>query len=67
MDPSPLSSQVALVTGGASGIGEATVKLLASEGAEVVAVDRERAGLARVVSEVAATGGAARSRPLDLV
>jgi len=36
-----LEGKVAIVTGGASGIGEATVRLFASEGARVVAADVE--------------------------
>jgi meso-butanediol dehydrogenase/(S,S)-butanediol dehydrogenase/diacetyl reductase len=39
MAPSRFSEKTALVTGGASGIGRATVIRLASEGADVVAVD----------------------------
>ena len=34
-----LKDQVAIVTGGASGMGEATAKLYASEGAKVVIAD----------------------------
>lgn len=72
MDSFPLAGQVAIVTGGASGIGEATVKLLAAEGATVVALDRDRAGLDRVVSEVAdtsasSTPGAARGSATSLL
>ena len=67
MDPSPLSGRVALVTGGASGIGEATVELLAAEGANVVALDRDEAGLARVVEAVVGAGGQARALQLDLM
>ena len=66
MDPSPLSGQVAIVTGGASGIGEATVKLLAGEGASVVALDRDSEGLSRVVREVEEAGAVARAQILDL-
>jgi NAD(P)-dependent dehydrogenase (short-subunit alcohol dehydrogenase family) len=66
MDPSPLSGKVALVTGGASGIGEATVKLLAGEGASVVALDRDSEGLSRVVREVEEVGAIARAQTLDL-
>ncbi len=40
--------QVALVTGGASGIGEAVVRRLASEGACVAIVDRDREAAQRV-------------------
>lgn len=39
-----------LLTGGASGIGRATVMRLVSEGASVIAVDRDEAGLAETVA-----------------
>lgn len=42
----------AMVTGVASGIGRATVLLAAQRGYEVLAVDRDRAGLASLVDEV---------------
>ncbi len=66
MEASPLAGRVALVTGGASGIGAATVELLASEGASVVALDRDRSGLDQVVARVERAGGVARAQTLDL-
>ncbi|MGH6877519.1 MAG: bifunctional aldolase/short-chain dehydrogenase [Rhizomicrobium sp.] len=39
----PLARQVAIVTGGASGIGAATAKALARAGAEIAVLDRDRA------------------------
>lgn len=56
----------AIVTGGASGIGEACVRLLASEGANVVVSDIDRDNGSRVVSEVAGVGGAARFMEHDV-
>jgi meso-butanediol dehydrogenase / (S,S)-butanediol dehydrogenase / diacetyl reductase len=44
--------QVALVTGGASGIGLATVRRLLGEGARVVALDRDEAALDDLVAEL---------------
>lgn len=60
------TSKVAIVTGGASGIGEAIVKELAREGASVVVADRDAAGATRVVDEVKAAGGKAVAFELDV-
>ncbi|MCY7419139.1 MAG: SDR family NAD(P)-dependent oxidoreductase, partial [Chloroflexi bacterium] len=45
-------SQVALVTGAASGIGAATARHLAAEGAMVVALGRDPAALDAVVTDI---------------
>ena len=57
--------RVAVVTGGASGIGQATAVRLAAEGATVVAVDVDAAGLDDHVGtgvEGGAPGAASKSR-----
>ena len=47
-----LENQVAIVTGAASGIGAATARLFATEGAKVALVDQDEVGLAKVAAEI---------------
>jgi 3-oxoacyl-[acyl-carrier protein] reductase len=54
-----LQGKKAFVTGGSSGIGEAIVKMLAQEGAEVVVHGRNQKELERVHSEITDAGGKA--------
>lgn len=49
---SALQGRMALVTGGAAGIGEAAARALAAEGATVVVADRDSAGADRVASDI---------------
>ena len=58
--------KVAIVTGGASGIGEATAKKLAADGASVVIADIDESGGKRVVNEIAEAGGQAAFKPADV-
>lgn len=51
--PKALAGRVALITGGASGIGLATVRTFAAQGACVVVTDRDAGGATRAVKEIA--------------
>ncbi|MFI7439646.1 bifunctional aldolase/short-chain dehydrogenase [Nonomuraea indica] len=52
--PKPLAGRVALITGGGSGIGAATARRLAAEGACVVVADRDVAAAGKVAAELGA-------------
>jgi NAD(P)-dependent dehydrogenase (short-subunit alcohol dehydrogenase family) len=49
-----LANRIAVITGGASGIGLATARLFAAEGARLALVDRNADGLAAAVAELGA-------------
>src|SRR5579871_4538858 len=60
------TDKVALVTGGAGAIGRATVLRFASEGADVVVVDRAEEQARQVAAEVEAAGRKALSLHADV-
>jgi len=61
-----LTGQVAVVTGASSGIGRATARMLAAEGATVVLVARRGGVLQEVAEEIAAQGGRAIYYSIDV-
>ncbi len=61
-----LNNRIALVTGGASGIGRATCLLLAREGAKVVVADVQQDKANETVRSVKAAGGEAMSVACDV-
>ncbi len=61
-----LSGKVALITGGASGIGRATALLFAREGAAVTVADVNQAAGQRVVKEIARAGGRGCFETMDV-
>ncbi len=58
--------RVAVVTGGASGIGRALALALAQEGTRLVLADLDEAGMAQVVGEIKASGGEAVAIKTDV-
>jgi NAD(P)-dependent dehydrogenase (short-subunit alcohol dehydrogenase family) len=61
-----LESLVAVVTGGASGIGRATAEAMAREGAVVVVADRDTATAAEAAEAIRGDGGRAQPLPVDI-
>jgi NAD(P)-dependent dehydrogenase (short-subunit alcohol dehydrogenase family) len=61
-----VEGKIAIVTGGASGIGAACVETLAREGARVVATDIDDARGVALVGQIAAAGGDALYLPQDV-
>jgi NAD(P)-dependent dehydrogenase (short-subunit alcohol dehydrogenase family) len=61
-----VKGKIAVVTGGASGIGEASAKLLAKEGAKVAITDIDDTNGKRVISEIKSAGGTADFWHMDV-
>ena len=63
---SHFKDKVAIVTGGASGIGRELCRQLGGHGATVIAADINREGAEQVASSIADSGGRASAAPLDV-
>lgn len=61
-----LTDRVAIVTGAASGIGEAIAHMFADNGATIVAADMNGDGVAETAASITAKGGTASSVQLDV-
>jgi NAD(P)-dependent dehydrogenase (short-subunit alcohol dehydrogenase family) len=61
-----VADKVALVTGGGSGLGRATVQTLAREGAKVLVADVDLAGAAATVRLISDAGGEASAFAMDV-
>ncbi len=61
-----LTDQVAVITGGGSGIGAATAALMAGAGAAVVLLDRDEVAAAEQVTQLTARGARAFTLPVDV-
>ena len=61
-----LKGQVAIVTGGGSGIGESAARMLAAEGAQVVICGRRQGPVDAVARAIEKAGGLCAARAVDL-
>jgi NADP-dependent 3-hydroxy acid dehydrogenase YdfG len=61
-----LENKVVIVTGASSGIGAASAKALAAQGATIVAAARDKAALDQVVIDIRQAGGTATARVVDV-
>lgn len=62
----PLFEKVAVITGGASGIGRATAHAMAHAGAAIVVADLDGASADRVAAEITSSGGQAKGIKADI-
>ena len=63
---STINGRIVLITGASSGIGEATARLLATQGAKVVLGARRTDRLRDIVADIRAKGGVAEYQALDV-
>ena len=61
-----LENKVALITGAGAGLGEATARRFAQEGATVILTDINTAGAERVAADINTSGGQAQAKTQDV-
>ena len=61
-----LDGKIAIITGAASGIGQATARRVAAEGARTVVADLDAAGAQEVAGKITAAGGLGTAIQMDL-
>ena len=61
-----IAGEVALITGAASGMGRATARLFADEGARLLLLDLEAAPLEKLAEQIRGAGGCVFARALDV-
>jgi NADP-dependent 3-hydroxy acid dehydrogenase YdfG len=62
-----INGKVIAITGASSGIGEATARLLAEQGAKVFLGARREDNLKRIAAEIGESGGTAHYRQVDVM
>ena len=66
MPLAPFKNQVAVITGAAAGIGQATARIMAERGATIALVDRDASGLEQTAAMVREAGGTAMLHQSDV-
>lgn len=61
-----IEGKVVVITGGSSGLGEATARYLAAKGAQVAVAARRRERLDSIIADIASAGGEARAYTTDV-
>ncbi|KAA6205226.1 MAG: SDR family NAD(P)-dependent oxidoreductase [Candidatus Tokpelaia sp.] len=66
MDKNAIAGKIVFITGGSSGLGEATARYLAARGAKLVIAARRKDRLDKIVTDIKAAGGQALALELDV-